>query len=238
MRAKSHWIYVWDSVVRLFHWVLVAAFAVAYLTGDDVLAIHVWAGYAIGILVVVRVLWGFVGPRHARFRDFIYGPLRTSRYLVDLLTFRAKRYLGHSPAGGAMIILLLISLSATVATGLVVYAVEKNSGPLTTFITSPAASSVNIPQPRGDEDKLNRRADRRKSALGETVGELHEFLANLTLVLVLLHVAAVIFASVVHRENLVRTMITGWKRTEPETGSAVGSESYRSTAFGPLSKDL
>jgi cytochrome b len=91
-------IYVWDSFVRVFHWSLVASFAIAYLTEGDMLSVHVWTGYTIGILIVARILWGFVGTAHARFKDFIYDPASTFRYVRDLLLLRGNRYLGHSPA--------------------------------------------------------------------------------------------------------------------------------------------
>jgi cytochrome b len=178
-------IYVWDLFVRLFHWTLVVAFTVAYLTEDDLLGVHVWAGYIVGALVVGRVIWGFVGPAHARFSDFIYAPLTTLAYARDLVLFRAERHLGHSPGGGAMVLLLLVFLTATVVTGLVVYGGEQQAGPLAGMFTKPT---------------------------GENVEELHELFANITLALVFAHIAAVVFASFVHRENLVRAMITGYKR--------------------------
>jgi len=178
-------IYVWDLFVRLFHWTLVVAFTVAYLTEDDLLDVHVWAGYIVGALVVGRVIWGFVGPAHARFSDFIYAPLTTLAYARDLVLFRAERHLGHSPGGGAMVLLLLVFLTATVVTGLVVYGGEQQAGPLAGMFTKPT---------------------------GENVEELHELFANITLALVFAHIAAVVFASFVHRENLVRAMITGYKR--------------------------
>lgn len=55
-------IYVWDPFVRVFHWTLLAGFAIAYLTEDDLLTVHVWAGYLVGLLIVARILWGFIGP--------------------------------------------------------------------------------------------------------------------------------------------------------------------------------
>ena len=60
--------------MRVSHWVVVAAFFVAYFTEDDFLTVHVWAGYTVGILLIARVAWGFVGPKHARFASFIYPP--------------------------------------------------------------------------------------------------------------------------------------------------------------------
>jgi cytochrome b len=65
---------VWDPAVRIFHWSLVAAFATAWLSGDELPVVHVWAGYLIGAPLVFRMLWGFVGTRYARFRDFVRSP--------------------------------------------------------------------------------------------------------------------------------------------------------------------
>jgi cytochrome b len=182
---RSSRVYVWDPFVRLFHWAMVVAFTVAYLTEDDFLKVHVWAGYVVGGLVVARIVWGFVGPAHARFADFIYSPAETLRYVRDLLLLRAERHLGHSPGGGAMVLLLLVLLAATVATGLVVYGGEQQAGPLAGLFTK---------------------------GTGESVEEVHELLANITLALILAHIAAVVLASFVLRENLVRAMVTGYKR--------------------------
>ena len=82
---------VWDLFVRIFHWSLVAAFAVAYVTEDEAMALHVWAGYLVGGLMLLRIVWGIVGPRYARFTDFVCGPLHAWRYLIDLFRFRARR---------------------------------------------------------------------------------------------------------------------------------------------------
>lgn len=198
--------------MRTGHWVVAAAFFVAYLTEDDLLSLHVWAGYLLGALVVLRVLWGLVGPRHARFADFVYRPRRVLAYLLDLIRLRARRYLGHSPAGGAMAIALWIGLLATVWSGLELYAVEEGAGPLA------AASAPGAPQQigllasaRANDDENGNNEDE----AGELWEEVHEVLADLVMMLVVLHVVGVALASLVHHENLTRAMVTGMKRAEP-----------------------
>ena len=188
---------IWDPLVRIGHWSLVAGFAVAYLTEDDFLTLHVWAGYLVGFVVLFRILWGFVGSEHARFRDFLYSPKVVLGYLRDLGRFRSRRYLGHSPAGGAMIIALLIGLTATVATGLMAYGADRKAGPLASLYAG--ASTPLVAEKDGKDSEIQ---------------EIHELLANLTLGLVLFHVGGVVLAGLVHKENLARAMVTGRKRAE------------------------
>ena len=108
---------VWDPFVRIFHWSLVALFAVAFATGDDAVRLHIWAGYAIAALVASRFIWGFVGPQYARFANFITGPRGVLTYLKQSIRLEAPRHLGHNPAGGAMILALLLLLAGISVTG-------------------------------------------------------------------------------------------------------------------------
>jgi cytochrome b len=182
---------VWDPLIRIFHWALVAAFTIAYFTDDeDLLFPHVWAGYVVVGLLVFRFLWGFVGTAHARFSDFISAPSQVVSYLWDTFQGEARRYLGHNPAGGWMIILLLVMLTLLSISGLVLYGADEHAGPLAGLMAG------------AGED------------VAEVFEELHEFFANFTIFLVIIHVAGVVVESILHRENLVWSMVSGYKRAE------------------------
>jgi cytochrome b len=108
---------VWDPFVRIFHWSLVGLFAFAFLTGDEWQQPHELAGYAIAGLVAARIVWGFVGSRHARFSTFVRSPNQVFRFLFATARFSAPRYLGHNPAGAAMILALLPATGVIATTG-------------------------------------------------------------------------------------------------------------------------
>lgn len=175
---------VWDLPLRIFHWLLVIGFFIAYLTEDDLLTIHVWAGYLVTGLLAFRLIWGFIGNDYARFSSFLCSPAKSIAYLKDLIALKTQRYLGHNPAGAAMIVLLLVSLLATVITGFAVYGADQAAGPLASI----------------------------GSANEKMWEEVHEFFANFTLVLVAAHVIGVAVESYIHRENLARAMIHGFKK--------------------------
>ena len=108
---------VWDPFVRVFHWSLAALFLLAYVTGDEIEQVHIVAGYTIAGLLALRIVWGLVGPRHARFSDFVRSPRAVLAYVRDVVLLRAPRYLGHNPAGGIMIVALIVMLIGTCITG-------------------------------------------------------------------------------------------------------------------------
>lgn len=165
---------VWDPFVCVFHWSLVGLFAVAFLSGDEVEWLHLAAGYTIGALVAMRIVWGFIGPRYARFSDFVKGPRAVAAFLKQSTSLEAPRHLGHNPAGGLMILALIAALIGLSATG-VLMTTDSYWG-------------------------------------SETLEDVHEAIANITLVLIALHVLGVIVASIEHGENLVLSMLTGRKR--------------------------
>ncbi|MBF0248182.1 MAG: cytochrome b/b6 domain-containing protein [Alphaproteobacteria bacterium] len=203
--AQSETLKVWDPLIRASHWLLVAAFGLAYVLEDDFLTLHSWAGYTVAGVVAVRVAWGFVGPRRARFSDFLTGPGKAMAYFLGLLRGTSPRHVGHSPAGGIMILALLLSLTGTALSGMATLAEEKGQGPLAPYI----AHQTQTPEAReGDEEGEGRRRHKKEGVFEE----VHEFFANFTVFLVILHVGGVLLASQVHGENLTRSMVTGRKR--------------------------
>jgi len=180
---------VWDLPLRVFHWLLVVSFTLAYLTEDDLLTVHAWAGYLVFSLLVFRLAWGFLGNEYARFSNFLCKPSESYRYIKDVIALKAKRHIGHNPAGAAMIVLLLTSLLITALTGLAVYGAEQNAGPLASFISP-------------DYEKLWE--------------EAHELSANFSLLLVFIHIAGVAIESFLHHENLARSMVHGFKKSNDD----------------------
>ena len=108
---------IWDPLVRVFHWSLVASFAIAWISAEEWNDLHQWAGYAAGALITFRLLWGLVGTRYARFAQFVRSPGTVAAYLKDILTGRERRYLGHNPAGGMMIVALMLCMAGLCITG-------------------------------------------------------------------------------------------------------------------------
>jgi cytochrome b len=181
---------VWDPLIRLFHWGLVGAVAVSWLTQEEDYELHLLAGYGVLELTVLRLVWGFVGTRHARFSDFVRTPYQVLAYLRQLARGHAPRSLGHNPAGGVMIVLLLLVMLTLALSGVALDAAENRAGPL---------------------------ADTRLFLYTEVIRAIHVWATDAALMLIALHLLGVAHASWVHRENLVRSMITGGKplRTGP-----------------------
>ncbi|WP_298835180.1 cytochrome b/b6 domain-containing protein [uncultured Piscinibacter sp.] len=164
---------VWDVPVRVFHWLLVASFAGAWITAESEhwRLVHVTLGYTMAGLVAFRVLWGLVGTRYARFSSFVRGPRAAFAYLRSLLGRSPEHHTGHNPAGALAIVGLLALIGVTAASGFATY----------------------------------------NDLGGEWLEELHELAANGLMALVVIHVAGVVVGSLVHKENLVRSMFTGRK---------------------------
>ncbi len=198
---------VWDPLIRLFHWGLVLAFSIAYLTGEDESNLHIYAGYAVLGLITFRVLWGFIGTRYARFSNFVYSPKPVVQYLKSLVSRKPEHYPGHNPAGGWMVIVMLLTLFVVTVSGLKVYALEEGLGPLAG--APPVVTLISDAQADSDSEGENEAAE-------EFWEEIHEASSNFMLLLIFLHITAVIVSGRLHDEHLVKAMITGKKISKTE----------------------
>ncbi len=216
---------VWDPLVRIGHWLLVGGVLTAYASGDDFQDIHIIAGYTVAGVVVFRLVWGFIGTKHARFSDFVRSPKTVFDYLGSLLKGRGKRYIGHNPAGAAMILALLFSLIVTTGSGLALLAVEKNKGPLAPFLPPPAVTAetgISDAQAMlwltsGDEDEdedEHEYGHGEESPAEELLEGVHKTFTYLTLFLAGLHIIGVFVSGRLHNENLVAAMFTGRKKAD------------------------
>lgn len=166
-------ILVWDFPTRIFHWLLVASFFGAYLTSESerLRDWHMVSGYLLVGLILFRLVWGIIGTKYSRFRDFVRGPTAVLDYLNGLFSKESKHYVGHNPAGAIAIVLLLTCGLGMGVTGWLLF---NDFG-------------------------------------GSFSEEAHEALASIMLTVVIVHVLGVMLSSFLHKENLVRAMVTGYK---------------------------
>jgi cytochrome b len=193
---------VWDAPLRLFHWTLFALTGFSWWSGEQGghwLDWHAWSGCAILALVLFRIAWGFVGSDSARFADFVRGPRASIAYLQSLLARQPKRYLGHNPLGGWMIVALLLVLLVQTLTGLFGNDDSDYEAPLAHWIGHDASSIVSA---------------------------VHGYNFDLLLVLVGLHVVAVLTHVILRRDDMLKAMFSGIKTsaTDEFAGRMVSSQ--------------
>ena len=176
----------WDLPTRVFHWAVVALVTVSWVSVDNgFMRLHLASGLGLMTLLLSRLAWGIVGSTTARFAEFVTGPRRVIGYLKSLATGDSPHFVGHNPAGGWMVVLMIALLLAQVATGLFA-----NDG---VHFNGPLASQVS--------------ADR-----SDWVTGLHATLFNVLLLVVWIHLVAIFFYLWVKGDNLIRPMISGEKQ--------------------------
>ena len=182
---------VWDLPTRLFHWILVGLMVAQWVTAENsgTMDYHMWGGYAVLMLVLFRLIWGFAGSETARFGNFVRGPGAALAYVKDLQRGETPLYLGHNPMGGWSIVLMLVLLLIQAITGLFANVDIMIEGPLYPWVS------------KGTSDWLT---------------GFHKFNFNLLLAVIAVHISAVLFYLLVKHENLVHPMLSGRKRLPPE----------------------
>lgn len=176
---------VWDLPVRLFHWVLVGLIFASWLTEyRNQMDVHMWVGLWVLTLVLFRVVWGFVGSDTAKFSRFLRRPVEALRHLAHLGRREPDHEIGHNPAGGWMVLVMLGLIAAVCATGMFSNDDGDTEGPLMHFIG------------KDQSDWLTR---------------MHYWSFKAIEVVVVLHMLAIATYAVLKRQNLVRPMVTGVK---------------------------
>jgi cytochrome b len=222
----SETIYVWDRFVRFFHWSLVLLFIVSYFSGEEEHWIHVYSGYGIICLVAMRIIWGFIGTKYARFASFVSAPVKGVDYLRALVSGqKPERYIGHNPAGGMMVLAMLITLFFVGFSGLKLYAIEEGKGPFAStgsfnIVLQASADSDDDHEEYerdhddGYESDEEHEGDEHEDEAEEFWEDVHEASVNFMILLVILHIGGVFLSSRAHGESLVRAMISGRKESD------------------------
>jgi len=182
----AHKVRIWDLPTRLFHWALVAGVVGLTITGEtggDAMVWHAWLGYAVGSLLLFRLLWGVVGGQWSRFRTFVPSPRAVGRYLRG--EHRPEMRAGHSPLGALSVLALLFFLLAQVASGLFSETKEDFAGPLSAHVSNEVVRFM--------------------TGYHRNIGK------PILIVLVALHIAAILYYLVRRRENLIGAMVHGDK---------------------------
>ena len=198
---------LWDPVVRLTHWGIAIAVLVNALLSKGGSLTHVSLGWLAMALLLMRLVWGVLGPVEARFSAFPPNPVAALRHLGQLLTGRVDHHPSHNPAGALMVYAFWVALSVVIASGLYL---TGGATPMQVAADQAAVAS-------GDWSALIKDSDGESSkdedkGLRHTAEEVHDVAANLLLFLAALHVAGVFVESRAMRRNLVKPMVLGDRR--------------------------
>jgi cytochrome b len=196
---KVYSIKVWDIPTRLFHWLLVGLVIISFITGKiggTAMKYHEWSGFAILLLVLFRLMWGFIGGQQSRFSTFLKGPAAVIYYASSLLSKDSKQHIGHNPLGGWAIIAMLNSLLIQAGTGLFANDDILTEGPLYHLVSKQTS---------------------------DWLTGVHHLNQKVLMVLVALHICAIMFYLIAKRENLLKPMITGSKIWEQKIDSSWGN---------------
>ncbi|MDX9740440.1 MAG: cytochrome b/b6 domain-containing protein [Gammaproteobacteria bacterium] len=188
-RSNHRRVYVWDPLVRIFHWSLLGLIAFSWYAGTvggNMMEYHMWSGYTMLTLVLVRIAWGFVGTSYARFTSFLHAP---RAIITDLFTLHRResgvRVIGHTPLGGINIVLLITCLLVQAGTGLFANDDIFTEGPLYGLVGKDTSDWLTM---------------------------IHHYNFNALLTLAGLHIVAVFYHLLHRRENLIAPMFTGYKK--------------------------
>lgn len=195
----------WDVVVRLTHWSIAAAIlANALFTGEGSIA-HVWIGYALAAILGLRLIWGLVGPKEARFTAFPPSPGRALAHVQDVIAGRRVVHASHNPLGALMVYAIWATLAAVIASGIAM------AGPPDLTNAGATTARVELAAPGLGEQEADEQeaSDEREGGEEGPLGDVHEAAVNLLYLLIVLHIAGVVFESRRSGRQIVMAMLPG-----------------------------
>jgi cytochrome b len=180
--------YIWPLFNRVSHILLILFFAACYLLADDdYISYHVAFGLSFGVVILFRVIWGYIGPKHSKFKDFNFNVADLKEYLLSPFS-KTKEYVGHNPASSYAIIAMIILAMLSILSGLLYYGIEENHG-IFSFLNSQLFKEM------------------------ELFEELHELFANLLLGVIGIHVAGTLIDRFIKKGDAIDSMVDGYKKT-------------------------
>lgn len=194
----------WDPVVKLTHWTIVLAVLANALVTEEGSAAHVWVGYALGAILALRLLWGLVGPAEARFAAFPPSPARALRHMDDIRRGEQTEHMSHNPLGALMVYAIWSCLLVIIGTGIAMAGIP---GSIASHEEA-RPSAVYASAEEAEEAEEAREGDEEGHEEGG-MEELHELAVNLLYLLIVLHVAGVVFETRRSGRQVVLAMLPG-----------------------------
>jgi len=177
--------YIWTLPTRVFHWLFASFMLIVFLTDDDkLLKYHAVIGYAILVLIIFRLFWGYFGPKYSKFKDFTANKKSIKDFIKNIFN-KNQNYVGHNPLASLVMLGMFIVSLLAIFTGIVVYGAEEHKGILS-FLNSSFFKSFD---------------------------DIHEFFANFIIFLVVLHLIGIFIDKTLHAKNeTVNSIFTGYKK--------------------------
>ena len=207
----------WDPIVKLTHWGVASGVIANALFTEEGSGWHVWVGYALAGLLLLRWLWGLVGTRNARFSAFPPNPMRALRYMVAVRNGQPQHHSSHNPLGTLMVYALWSCLAVIIASGIAMSGpppanpnVREVGEAIEVITVNPAPEAVEEGEEEGEEE-----SGEGNEGGEEVLEEVHEIAVNLLYVLIALHILGVLFETMRHGRGTVGAMIPLMNRRKP-----------------------
>ena len=188
--------YIWPLVNRISHVMLMIFLAVSYTFGNykSLFGLHVGFGIALGVVFSFRAIWGFVGPKYSKFKDFDFSFNNLKEYMLSVLSYvlgnskKDKEYIGHNPASSFAIVTMIVLTFLSIISGLLAQGIEKGHG-IFAYMYSESLKSI------------------------ELFSGAHSFFANLLIWVIVAHISGSLIDKYIKKSDAIDSMITGYKQT-------------------------